>query len=85
MSEKYLNDLIKYRLQRAEEAYQEAELMRTEKHFNTSVNRLYYACFYAVLALLEKNSFGSSKHSGIRSLFNQHFVKTGKMAEEYGK
>lgn len=85
MSEKHLNDLIKYRISRANETYKEAELMKKEKHFNTCVNRLYYACFYAVVALLEKNGYGSSKHSGVRSQFNQHFVKTNKVSIENGK
>ena len=41
------------------------------------VNRLYYACFHAVSALLALDELGSSKHSGVRSLFNHHFVKPG--------
>ena len=85
MSEKHLNDLIKYRIHRAHETLEEAELMRKETHFNTCVNRLYYACFYAVLALIEKNGYGSSKHSGVRSLFNQHFVKTKIISIEDGR
>lgn len=59
--------------------------MKREEHWNTCANRLYYACFYAVLALLEKDGLASSKHSGIKSLFNQHFIKTGKIAKEHGK
>lgn len=33
--------------------------------------------FYAVLALLVYEDFASSKHSGILSYFNRHFVKDG--------
>ncbi len=85
MNEKYRNDLIRYRLERARETYDEAMLMKREKHWNTCANRLYYACFYAVLALLEKDQLGSSKHSGIKSLFNRHFIKTEKNDKKYGK
>lgn len=46
------------------------------------MNRLYYACFYAVSALLAQNEFTSSKHTGIRSLFNLNFVKTGKISKD---
>ena len=46
------------------------------------MNRLYYACFYAVSALLIQQGLSSSKHTGIRSLFNRHYVKTGKVAKE---
>ena len=59
--------------------------MKKEGHFNTCVNRLYYACFYVVLALLEKHGHATSKHSGVRALFNQHFVKTKKVSIENGK
>jgi uncharacterized protein (UPF0332 family) len=47
-------DLIQYRLKRAREALEEALLMKQEAHWNTCANRLYYACFYAVTALLAK-------------------------------
>lgn len=66
---------IKYRLSRADESLQEAEMLADSGHWNTCVNRLYYACFYAVSAFLLKNDMSSSKHSGIRSFFNSHFVK----------
>ena len=45
-------------------------------------SRLYYACFYTVSALLSKHDLSSSKHSGIRSFFNQNFVKTGIFSKE---
>jgi uncharacterized protein (UPF0332 family) len=67
--------LVKYRIERAEETYKEALLMRTEDHWNACANRLYYACFYAVSALLVKYGLSSSKHSGIKSLFNQYILK----------
>jgi len=44
--------LIQYRLDRAREAFEEALLMQREEHWNACINRLYYACFYAVTALL---------------------------------
>jgi len=85
VKDKYLNDLIRYRLDRANETYEEAVLMKHKKHWNTCANRLYYACFYAVIALLEKYGYTASKHGGVKSLFNRHFVKTGKVNKELGK
>jgi uncharacterized protein (UPF0332 family) len=38
---------------------------------------LYYACFYAVSALLLAKDLSSAKHSGVRSLFHQNFIKPG--------
>jgi len=55
------------------------------RHRNACVNRLYYACFYAVSALLLAEGKSSSKHSGIRALFNKEWVKTGRVSSEYGR
>jgi uncharacterized protein (UPF0332 family) len=70
-----LEDLIKYRLEKADQTLDDAKLLANAKRWNPCVNRLYYACFYAVSALLAQNEFSSSKHTGIRSLFNLNFVK----------
>ena len=69
--------LIAYRLERAEEALEEAKLLLDKGYGNTFVNRLYYACFYAVSALLLAKDLSSAKHSGVRSLFHQNFIKPG--------
>jgi uncharacterized protein (UPF0332 family) len=77
-----LKDLIQYRLEKANQTLEDAKLLASAKRWNPCVNRLYYACFYAVSALLAQNEFSSSKHTGIRSLFNLNFVKTGKISKE---
>ena len=48
-------DYIKYRFQRAKESYEEALILEKNNRWNAVVNRLYYSCFYAVIALLLKN------------------------------
>src|SRR5688572_18098055 len=69
--------LIQYRLERAQESLDDALLMANAESWNTYVNRLYYSCFYAVSALLVRDGLSSSRYTGIRSLFNQHYVRTG--------
>ena len=76
--------IISYRLERAHEAFEEAKMLLNGGHTNTCVNRLYYACFYAVSALLLIKGFASSKHKGVRSFFHQHVVKTGLIDIESG-
>ena len=44
--------LAQYRLERAHSTLEEADYMRAGNYFNAAVNRLYYACFYAVSGLL---------------------------------
>ncbi|MEW6378886.1 MAG: HEPN domain-containing protein [bacterium] len=76
---------MRYRLGRTRETLEEAFLMRRESHWNACVNRLYYACFYSVTALLAIEGISLSKHSGVKSLFNHHRVKTNKISKELGR
>lgn len=48
-------DYAEYRLQRAKETIAEVEKHIENEFRNTSINRMYYACFYAVGALLIKH------------------------------
>ncbi len=66
-----LKDLVKYRLDRAIETIEEAVLLANNSHWNASINRLYYACFYATNAILIKHNLSSSKHTGVRSILNR--------------
>jgi uncharacterized protein (UPF0332 family) len=77
--------LIHYRLDRAAESLEEAELTANASHWNTCANRLYYACFYAVSALLLKHDMSRPKHGGVRSVFNHSFVKPGIVPVDAGK
>lgn len=76
--------LILYRIERAREALDEAAILLEKGHTNTFVNRLYYACFYVVSALLLTKEVSSAKHSGVRALFHQNFVKPGVVDVEAG-
>lgn len=78
-------DLVAYRLQRARESLEDARILADAGRWNPCVNRLYYACFYAVSALLTQEGLSSSRHTGVRSLFNQHFVSTGKIGREVAR
>jgi hypothetical protein len=77
-----IRTLVLYRLERAHEALEEANILFERGHANTFVNRLYYACYYAVSALLLAKGLSSAKHSGIRSLFHQNFARTGVVKTE---
>ena len=79
------DDYIKYRLQKANETIAETKVLLENKFWNTAVNRMYYACFYAVGALLVKNDVETSSHSGSRQKFGQLFVKTGLISRDLGK
>ena len=48
-------DYSNYRIQKARETIAEVEVQIKNEFWNTAINRMYYACFYAVSALLVKN------------------------------
>lgn len=68
---------IRYNLDLARETLMAARVLHDADLDASAVNRLYYACFYAVTALLASRDLKSRKHSGVRSLFGVHYVKTG--------
>lgn len=80
-----VEDLIQYRLDRAEETLEDAKILARSERWSACANRLYYAAFYSVSALLLKYDLSSSKHTGVRSLFNRHFVKTNKVPKKLAR
>ncbi|HNS29318.1 MAG TPA: HEPN domain-containing protein [Tenuifilaceae bacterium] len=82
MTAYHRDDYIRYRIERAKETLVEVEKHIENCFWNTAVNRLYYACFYAVSALLLKNNIEVSSHSGVRQKFGQLFVKTEKFDKD---
>ena len=84
MSEK--GPLIRYRLEQARESLKEADvLLAAGMSLRSVMNRLYYAMFYAVLALLQDKQAGTSKHSGAISLFDREFIKTEIFDRKFSK
>jgi hypothetical protein len=78
--------LAKYRLKQAHETLDEAEyLFEGNKSPRSVINRVYYAMYYAVLALIIFEKFISSKHSGVLAFFNQKFIKEGIFSYEMGR
>jgi hypothetical protein len=61
-------------MERARDALSEAALLFEAGHLNAYINRLYYACFYAVSALLVTRGISTNKHAHLRSLLHRDFV-----------
>ena len=79
-----IDDFISYRIDKAEEVYSAAVLLYNAGQWNSAINRLYYACFYAASALLLKRGVGAKSHAGVIAKFSEHVVRTGEMiADEY--
>jgi len=80
-----LEELLRYRMEQAYETLREGEILFGEAALRGTINRAYYAMFYAVLALLATKQLGTSKHSGVISLFDREFVKTGIFPRELSR
>lgn len=78
--------LALHRLHQAAESLEEAQyLLAGGKSLRSVANRIYYAMFYSVLALLIYEPYTSSKHTGVLAYFNKRFVKGGLFSEAMGR
>jgi len=77
--------IVAYRIQRAHETFAEVKGNVEMKYWHAVANRLYYACYYAVLALLIKQGYSAKTHSGVFTLFGLYFVTTGIISKEQNK
>jgi uncharacterized protein (UPF0332 family) len=53
--------------------------------YSFATNRLYYAAFYAVSAVLLGRQQSFRKHSGVRAAFHRQFIKTGMLDMKWGR
>lgn len=70
--------LVNYRINRAKETIEEVKSIVESGYYNTAVNRMYYACYYAVIALLVKHNLETQTHAGVKQMLGLHFVVTKK-------
>ena len=84
MDEK-IHELVKVRLEKADEDIDTACELLTLKRYRAAVNRAYYALFSTTTALLLTKKLDRAKHSGVEAALNQYFIKTGIIEVEYGR
>jgi uncharacterized protein (UPF0332 family) len=78
--------IVKYRIEQAEESIKDTNiLLDSGGSLRSVINRSYYAMFYAALALIAAKGTGSSKHSGVISIFDREYVKTNVFPREMSK
>ncbi len=83
MKDRTVVTLVRYRLDQAEAALDDARfLLEGNRTPNSIVNRAYFAMFYAALALLQDIEKVPSRHAGVISLFDIEFVQKGVFARE---
>lgn len=85
MNEDVRQDIVAYRLRKANQLLHDVDVLIENELWNSTINRMYYACFHAVSALLIKNGIQVKTHMGVRQAFGLHFVKTGLISLEFGR
>jgi len=77
--------LINGYLEKAEEKLCSAETLMRNSRYDDTVSRAYYSAFHAAQAVLLTEGLFVRSHSGLINLFGLHFVRTGKIEQEYGR
>lgn len=85
LSQENRNALAVYRYQRSQETLAEVPSLKQLGYYNTAINRLYYACYYAAVALLIRHGINPGTHAGVKQMIGMHFVATGRMSREIGR
>ena len=77
-------DIVLYRLNSAKSLLDEIKDHIERGYYNTAMNRMYYACFYAVSGLLLQSEIdGVKSHEGVRQKFSQHFINSLKNGDAF--
>ena len=78
-------DIVRYRMENAMDTLAEVDVHIQNQFYNTAANRLYYACYYAVSALLVANGIITKSHDGVKQMFGLHFIRTGVFPSSFGR
>ncbi len=81
--DQHYDALVKYRLEKADEELNAAEVLLQQSFLAKSLNSSYYSMFHALRALLSIYNIDSKKHSGVIRVFSNLFIRTGKISKEY--
>jgi len=68
--------VVRREMEKARNTFSDMELCAKEERWEAAANRLYYALFHAVTALLVSDGHLLKSHRGMMSLFGQHYVRT---------
>lgn len=72
-------EIVKYRLEKAYRTYNEAIGSIENCYVETAANRLYYAAYYAVSALLISYKYEASTHNGVIQMFGKVFLRNNRL------
>lgn len=78
-------EIVRYRIEKARRTYTEASGSISMGYVETAANRLYYAAYYAVSALLIAYQYEANSHNGVIQMFGKAFLKTNIIDKRFGR
>lgn len=85
LSDQDRKEIVRYRLEKAQTTYSEAVANIDMGFAATAANRLYYAAYYAVSALLIAYGYTARTHDGVKRMLGLHFLKIGLLDASVGR
>ena len=85
MEKKTSREFALYRLERAKEEYETANLLYKNNKLLAANNRAYYSIFYAIRAVLAMEKIDFKKHKDVLAYFNKNYVKTEIFPRQIGR
>lgn len=77
LSENERQIIVNRELEKSQRTFEDVEFCAHEGKWEAAANRLYYALFHAMSALLVADGHNVKSHRGILALFGEHYVRTG--------
>jgi len=77
--------LITYWIEKARESMEAAQSEYDSGRHTTAVRNLYYACFYALTAVLLKEGHSFKKHTGVKAALHKDLIRAGIVDSKWGK
>lgn len=84
LSEEERKAIVAYRIEKARTVMSEIRKVLPMEVWGTIANRMYYALYYAAIALLINDGHTVNTHKGVISLINQYYVKGGLLSKAEG-
>lgn len=85
IQEFYGKDLARYKLERAKEELDTAELLFDNEKLKAANNRAYYSVYYSLTAVLCLEPVAFKRHKDTIGYFNKNYIYTGVFPRELGR
>ena len=78
-------EFSKYRLEKAKETLNSANILYDNNDLSGANNRAYYSIFYAIRAVLAIERIDFKRHKDVIEYFNQNYIKTEIFPKKMGR